>query len=419
MKAIFIHPSHPNQFTRIAHGLAAEGWDCAFLVDEAFATQVQQDNPPIPYFGFKEEPAAVSGSYYTRSFEEGARRGKAVAEALAHLIADEGVDVALGHASFGVTFFLGHLFDIPVVSYVELPGYFPAYAREEFPAFYSQALLDVSLRALIHTSVLHSDLCVVPSRHARDLLPRELRPKVRVQMEGFDLPEPVPDRTRLRGELGLDPARPVVGFASRTLEAVRGFDFFLRAARAIFGRRPDVQFLVLGDESTLYGNESAYLAGKSFKQHALESGGVPQEVCHFRSFMQHDQFVRHLQSMDLALFPVFEGAANWGLFEAMAAGVPVLASNRCFIPEVIRDGREGFLFDPRDDAGFAGAALRLLASPDEARALGENGRRRIARHYSTARARRGYDAILREALAIHNGRQRAGGCPDPRRPGPR
>jgi glycosyltransferase involved in cell wall biosynthesis len=403
MKALFVHPSHPNQFTQIAHGLAREGWQCSFLVNEAFAAQVRQENPPISYFGFREEAAPLTGSYHTRSFEEGAHRGKAVAEAVAHLAASEGADVVLGHASFGVTFYLRHLLNIPVVSYVELPGYFPAYAREEFPALYLQSLLDISLRALIHTSVLHSDLCVVPSRYAKNLFPRELRPKVRVQMEGFTLPEPVTDRGQLRLELGLDPARPVVGFASRTLEAVRGFDCFVNAAKRIGGARPEAQLLVVGDEGTLYGNEAVYLNGKSFKQHALETGGLAEAACTFRSFMPHDQFVRHLQAMDLILFPLFEGAANWGLFEALAAGVPVLASNRCFIPEVIRHGREGLLFDPRDDRGFAEAALRLLAAPEEARHLGENGRRRIARRYSPEHARRGYDVILREALAIHRG----------------
>lgn len=401
MKALFIHPSHPNQFTAIAHGLAAEGWECAFLVNEAFTDQVRQEHPPISYFGFKEEAAPASGSYFIKSFEEGAQRGKAVAEAVAHLAAGEGVDVVVGHASFGVTFFLRHLLKLPVVSYVELPGYFPAYAREEFPALYPQGLLDVSLRALIHTSVLASDLCVVPSRYAKNLFPPELRPKVRVRMEGFALPAPVADKARLRSELGLSPDRPVVGFAARTLEAVRGFDCFARVAAKIRATRPDAQFLVLGDESTLYGNEAAYLDGKTFKQYALEEAALPDSACLFRPYMPHGEFVRHLQAMDCILFPLFEGAANWGLFEALAAGVPVLAANRCFVPEVIRDGREGLLFDPRDEDGFAGTVLRLLTAPDEARALGENGRRRIARHYSPHQARRGYDAILREAVAAH------------------
>jgi glycosyltransferase involved in cell wall biosynthesis len=403
MRVIFVHPSHPNQFTQIAHGLAEEGWQCSFLVNEAFAPQLQQEQPPISYFGFREEEVPLSGSYYTRSFEEGAHRGKAVAEALAHIAAGEGVDVVVGHASFGVTFFLRHLLQLPVVSYVELPGYFPAYSREEFPALYPQGLLDVSLRALIHTSVLHSDLCVVPSRYAKSLFPGELQPKVRVQMEGFTLPQPVADRGELRAALGLDPRRPVAGFAGRTLEAVRGFDCFVKVAAKVAAARPEVQFLILGDEGSIYGNESVYLGGQSFKQYALERSGLNEAACHFRPFMPRDQFIRHLLTMDVILFPIFEGAANWGLFEALAAGIPVLASNRCFIPEVIRHGREGLLFDPRDESGFTQAALRLLAAPEEARRLGENGRRRIARRYSLKHARKGYDAILREAVTLHHG----------------
>jgi len=64
--------------------------------------------------------------------------------------------------------------------------------------------------------------------------------------------------------------------------------------------------------------------------------------------------------MDLILSPLFEGAANWALFDALAAGVSVSASNRCFVPEVISDGRDGLLFDADDAQGLARAALELL-----------------------------------------------------------
>jgi glycosyltransferase involved in cell wall biosynthesis len=209
-----------------------------------------------------------------RSFgegQEGLRCGKSVVDALAHLHAAGAVDAVVGHASFGTTFFVRALLGVPVVAYVELPGYFPIHCREEFPAQASQNLMDVSLRALIHASVLGADLCLVPSRHARSLFPEELQRKVRVQPEGFTLPPLVADRAALRRELAIPGSGPVIGFAGRTLEAVRGFDVFLRMAKAVLRVRPDARFLVLGDEATLYGNETAYLGGKSFKQHVVET----------------------------------------------------------------------------------------------------------------------------------------------------
>jgi len=249
MKVVFVHPSYPNQFTRIAHTLSQrDEWDCACLVHDKFTESVRRDDPPIAYYGFHEESAPPSGNYYTQCLEDGVRCGKAVVDALAHLHAAGPVDVVVGHASFGTTFFVRKILQIPVIAYVELPGYFPIYCRDQFPAQYPQDLMDVALRALIHASVLQADLCLVPSQHAKGLFPEELHHKVRVQPEGFNVPAVVRDKTALRKDLGIPDCAPVVGFAGRTLEAVRGFDVFIKVAKQIRRVRKDVQFLVIGDD---------------------------------------------------------------------------------------------------------------------------------------------------------------------------
>lgn len=401
MKVVFVHPSYPNQFTEIAYGLARQaGWECSFLVDEGFTGQIRGDNPPIAYYGYREEALPGSGLYYLQSMEEGARRGKAVVEALAHIKAQRGVDAVVGHASFGTTFFVREVLKIPVVSYIELPGYYPLYCRPEFPGQYPQLLIDISFRALVYSSVLNSDLCLVPSQHAKNLLPKELQNKVRVQVEGFVLPA-LQDKSCLRQSIGLDAAKPVIGFAARTLEAVRGFDIFVQAAGKIKQARKDVQFLVIGDEKTVYGNEMTYLGDKSFKEYALAAAGLCEQDFVFKPFMPYDRFVNHLQSMDIAMFPLFEGAANWGLFEAMGAGLTILASNRCFVPEVIDHGREGLLFDPGDVEGFSTAALAILDDPESFENLGQNARGKIANRFSLEKAVTGYKKIICEAVGVN------------------
>ena len=64
--------------------------------------------------------------------------------------------------------------------------------------------------------------------------------------------------------------------------------------------------------------------------------------------------------------------------EAMSCAVPVVASKRGGLPEVVQDGETGLLFDPHDVAGMSEAVIALLDNPDRARAMGEAGRR-IAR----------------------------------------
>ena len=400
MKVVFVHPSHPNQFTQIAYGLSQRpGWHCSFLVSDAFTGPVRSENPPIAYYGYHEEEPKESAAYCAQPMEKGARCGKAVVEALAHLRAAGEADVVVGHAVFGSTLFVRQLLGIPVVSYVELPGFHTLYGRPEFPVHYLLSMTHVTLQSLVYSSVLNSDLCVVPSEHARRLFPAELRDRVRVRMEGFQPSARVPDRGALKRELGLNGDAPVIGFAARSLESVRGFDIFVEAAKLIHRALPRAQFLAIGDEKTLYGSETLHLNGKTFKQHLWETAGLNREPFILRPFMDYPAFVRHLQAMDVILFPIFEGAANWGLFEAMAAGVPVLASDRCFVPEVITDGADGFLFDPRDVDGFATAAVRIVSNPGLAERLGEGARRKITDRFSIGQAADAYAAIIEEAVA--------------------
>lgn len=397
MKVVFVHSTYPSQFTEIANNLAKrQGWECSFLVSEDYSASVQAANPPIAYYGYQEERGRNGAAFYLQNMEEGTRRGKAVLEALAHLRAAAGIDVVVGHASFGTTFFVREILNLPVVSYVELPGYFSLYCRGEFPIQYSQRLVDGAFRALVNASVLNSNITIVPSAHAKSLFPPELRPKIRVCPEGFKLP-PLGGKAVLRREAGLDPGRPVVGFAARTLEAVRGFDTFVDAAKIIKQTRPDVQFLVIGDETTIYGNETGYLGGLTFKQYALNRAGLNEQDFIFKPFLPYNCFIDHLKTLDIALFPIYEGAANWGLFEAMAAGAAVVASKRCFVPEVVTHGQDGLLLEAGDFQGFAGAVLTLLEQPELCRSLGRNARNTIAARFSLDRAAEGYAEIIREA----------------------
>ena len=70
------------------------------------------------------------------------------------------------------------------------------------------------------------------------------------------------------------------------------------------------------------------------------------------------------------------------LMEAMASGLPCVASAVCGIPEIVVDGETGVLVPPDDAHRLATALLRLLTRPEEASAMGEAGRARIERQLS-------------------------------------
>lgn len=92
------------------------------------------------------------------------------------------------------------------------------------------------------------------------------------------------------------------------------------------------------------------------------------------------------------------GQESFGLVlvEAMAAGVPVVATDIAGYRDVVRDDVDGLLVPPRDDRALAGALGRVLGDPDLAKQLAEGGRATAAR-YDWARVAAELEDVYREA----------------------
>lgn len=71
----------------------------------------------------------------------------------------------------------------------------------------------------------------------------------------------------------------------------------------------------------------------------------------------------------------FEEGAPMGIAEAMAAGIPILASNRCGMPYMVRDGESGFLVNPEQSGEIAARLGELLENGELRRQMGRTARR--------------------------------------------
>jgi glycosyltransferase involved in cell wall biosynthesis len=87
------------------------------------------------------------------------------------------------------------------------------------------------------------------------------------------------------------------------------------------------------------------------------------------------------------------------ILEAMAAGLPVVASAVGGIPEIVVDGETGLIVPPRDPDALAAALRRLLDDPELRRRMGDAGRARAEEHFDVERSRREHLALYDRLLA--------------------
>ena len=119
----------------------------------------------------------------------------------------------------------------------------------------------------------------------------------------------------------------------------------------------------------------------------------------FTGRVSTEELVRRYNKAEILVSPsVYEG---FGLpaAEAMACGVPVVATTAGAFPEVVADGETGWLVAPGDAHALAGAIKRLMADPAERKRMGDAGRRRMQERFTWRETARKTVALYEEILS--------------------
>jgi glycosyltransferase involved in cell wall biosynthesis len=164
------------------------------------------------------------------------------------------------------------------------------------------------------------------------------------------------------GELGIDPGKPIVGTVAR-LEEQKGVTYLLGAVPAIKAEVPEAKFLIVGD-GTL----------RSDLEEEARQLGVAKDVV----FTGERRDVPRLyELMDVKVISSTYEGTTLTVFEAMAAGTPVVATTVDGVEEVVEDGSTGLLASPKDSAAIAVAVTDLLVNPDRAQCLSERAKEAV------------------------------------------
>lgn len=153
------------------------------------------------------------------------------------------------------------------------------------------------------------------------------------------------DRAGLLEPLGLESGHRHVGIIGR-LHPIKGHESFLRAAATVATGRDDVRFVVVGDGEL-----------ESVLRDRVQQLGISDRVV----FLGHqDDIPAVVRTLDLLVVSSISEGFALTAAEAMAGGVPVVATRVGGVPEVVTHGETGLLVPPRDPDALAAAIARLL-----------------------------------------------------------
>jgi glycosyltransferase involved in cell wall biosynthesis len=143
-----------------------------------------------------------------------------------------------------------------------------------------------------------------------------------------------------------------------------------------------IEFIVgLADDPRVSGLASFYQGDYFSRLRGRLSSDALGRVS-FKGHVAHSRLSDHYRNADVLINPSLSEAFGMSLVEAMAAGVPVVATRVGGVPEVVEDGKTGLLVEPGDASALAGAILRLLTDDGLRRSMGEAARRRAVERYS-------------------------------------
>lgn len=146
-----------------------------------------------------------------------------------------------------------------------------------------------------------------------------------------------------------------------TLNQQKGIQFLIRALPQIIKEFPGVQLEIIGD------GPYKRILQNEVKKHKLKA------YVKFTGFVP--DVSKYLTRFDLYVQPSLSESFGLAIVQAMSVGLPIIATNTGGIPEVVTEGKSGFLVEPADEKSLAGAILELLRHPSLAKKMGEMAKR--------------------------------------------
>ncbi|WP_169308723.1 glycosyltransferase [Paracoccus gahaiensis] len=401
-RILFLHLTGQGQFQFLGKWLAEQGWDVTFAhggvdsIEDADGCRIRR---------FRLRDTAIPRGDYRHILDHAAQNCRGATELMSRMRHAEGYvpDIVMAHVGWGVG--LGVKLVWPDCRYIAYHEWYYTdrnwdKGRAERPVEVMDQVADRMRNLPIAAEFDLADAHWCPTRFQASRFPPALRDRMTVLADGVDcaLHRPDPDARIDFDWVGIPRGQPILTYATRGMEPLRGFPQFLRAIERLQRERQDFHTVILANDAVSYG--SRLPAGDSWWLRMMDQLDLDHRRLHVNAMRPRAEYATVLQASTAHVYFTEPFVTSWSLSEALAMGCLVVGSNTAPVHEMIADMENGLIVDMDDADEVAETLAWAIDTPDQAQALRRAARDRIlaeqdARHVFPAK-----EALLRSMLAV-------------------
>jgi len=395
MDILFIHPSYPGQFARLAPLLAKQPGVSVCAMGDAAQVQVKTEQDGIPLIKYSVQEQGGEGVHrFAKSFNDAVARGMAVAETLIeHKRQGYEPDVVFVHPGWGDSLYLKSIFPFAKIIgllefYYHLQGADVGFDKE-FPHKFDDVFNVTTLNAVHALAITGLDRSFSPTEWQRSRFPEAYQSKISVIHDGIDTERVTPNSEAvfvLPNGVQVTANDEVLTFVSRDLEPYRGYHKFMRSLPAIMEARPECQVIIVGGDGVSYGKQPP--VGETWKSRFLAEviSDIDMSRLHFTGKLPYSEYLKVLQVSSSHVYLTYPFVLSWSVLEAMAAGCCVIASDTAPVREVIKDSVNGYLVPFDNTNAIAAKVIQTLEESGQQSLLRQRARETVVQKYDFRQA---------------------------------
>lgn len=383
MNILFLHRNFPAQFRHISAALAQDKDNKVVFITNNDKLQL----PNIQKVFYKPKREVPKNCHrYLRFYEESIIHAQATAE-VAFALKNQGFvpDIIYGH-TWGQTMFMKDVFpDVPLLCYFEW-----FYNAVDGDMGFDGKELNIDELAKLRCKNSHllvdlytCDAGICPTKWQHSQFPQNFQDKIKVLHDGVDTDFCKPDKDAKflikDKNLELTAKDEVITYATRGMEAYRGFPEFMKAVEKLLKKRPNLHVVIGGEDRVCYG---AQIVGTTYKEMMLQQLDLDLDRVHFVGGLPFNEYVNLLQITSAHVYLTYPFVLSWSLLDAMACGCLIVASNTPPVLEVMQDNHNGLLFDFFSIDEQIDKIEYALDNKDKMEKLRHNARKTIVENYA-------------------------------------